>query len=114
MSPTLNGSSAIRRFEGSNAIEIHDGITFDFYTGLPHIYENSTVQLTSVGLAQARPNKVILSHVYIKWAQIPSNPLIQGWDITFLLLTVLVLSIAAREPDIPGMFICHFWQLGGQ
>ena len=37
MSPALNGSSAIRRFEGSDAIEIRDGITFDFYTGLPHI-----------------------------------------------------------------------------
>ena len=38
MSPALNGSSVIWRFEGSNAIEIRDGITFDFYTGLPHIY----------------------------------------------------------------------------
>ena len=41
MSPALSGSSAIRHFEGSNAIEIRDGITFDFYTGLPwgcHIY----------------------------------------------------------------------------
>ena len=37
MSPTLNGSSAIRRFERSVAIEIRDGITFDFYLGLPHI-----------------------------------------------------------------------------
>ena len=37
MSPALNGSSAILRFERSDAIEICDGITFDFYTGLPHI-----------------------------------------------------------------------------
>ena len=37
MSPALNGSSAIRHFEGSNVIEICDGITFDFYTGLPHV-----------------------------------------------------------------------------
>ena len=37
MSPTLSGSSAIRRFEGNGTIEIHDGITFEFYTGLPHI-----------------------------------------------------------------------------
>ena len=34
MSPTLNGSSAIQRFEGDDVIEIHNGITFDFYTGL--------------------------------------------------------------------------------
>ena len=37
MSPALNGSSAIRRFECSNVIEIRDGITFDFYMGLPHL-----------------------------------------------------------------------------
>ena len=37
MFPTLNGSSAIRHFKHSDAIEIHNGITFDFYTVLPHI-----------------------------------------------------------------------------
>ena len=37
MSPALTRSSAIQRFEGSNAFEIHNGITFDFYTGLPHV-----------------------------------------------------------------------------
>ena len=34
---SLNGSSVIRRFKHSNAIEIHNGITFNFYTGLPHM-----------------------------------------------------------------------------
>ena len=42
MSPALNGSSAIQRFEGSDAIEIHDGIMFDFYTGLPQYFFLST------------------------------------------------------------------------
>ena len=37
MNHALNRSSAIRRFEGSDAVEICDGITFDFYTGLPHV-----------------------------------------------------------------------------
>ena len=37
MNPAFNGSSAIQHFKHSDAIEIHDGITFDFYTGLPHI-----------------------------------------------------------------------------
>ena len=32
MNPALNGSLVIRR-----AIERRDGLTFDFYTGLPHI-----------------------------------------------------------------------------
>ena len=36
MSHALNGRSAIQRFEGNDAIEICDGITFDFYTRLPH------------------------------------------------------------------------------
>ena len=30
-------SSAIWYFEGSDAIEIRNGITFDFYAGLPHM-----------------------------------------------------------------------------
>ena len=37
MNPTLNESSAIRRFEHSDVIEIRDGITFDFYMGLPQV-----------------------------------------------------------------------------
>ena len=38
MNPALNGSSAIRHFEHSNAIEMRDRIIFDFYTGLSHMY----------------------------------------------------------------------------
>ena len=37
LSPALNGTSAIRRFEHSDTIEMCDGIIFDFYTGLPDI-----------------------------------------------------------------------------
>ena len=37
MSSALNGSSAIRRFKHSNTIKICNGITFDFYTGLPRM-----------------------------------------------------------------------------
>ena len=52
MSPALNGSSAVRRFEGNDAIEIRYGITFDFYTGLPHIRINLVginTKITSIG-----------------------------------------------------------------
>ena len=38
MSPALNKRSAIRCFEGNEAIEIRDGITFDFDKGLPHMH----------------------------------------------------------------------------
>ena len=41
MSPAFNGSSAIRHFKHSNAIKIRNGITFDFYTGLPHTYSST-------------------------------------------------------------------------
>ena len=37
MGPTLNGSSALQRFECGNALEICNGIMFDFYLGLPHV-----------------------------------------------------------------------------
>ena len=38
LSPARNGSSEIQRFEHSDAIEMHDGIIFDFYTGLPECF----------------------------------------------------------------------------
>ena len=47
MSPALNGSSAIRRFEHSDAIEIRDGIIFDFYPGLPHSEVLTQVHVSS-------------------------------------------------------------------
>ena len=37
MSPTLNGSFALQRFECGNTIEIRNGIMFNFYPGLPHM-----------------------------------------------------------------------------
>ena len=37
MSPALNRSSEIQCFENSDAIEICNGIIFDFHPGLPHI-----------------------------------------------------------------------------
>ena len=36
MSPALNESSTLERFERSNASEIRNGIIFDSYPGLPH------------------------------------------------------------------------------
>ena len=38
MSPALNESSMLEHFERSNASEMHNGIMFDFYPGLPHMY----------------------------------------------------------------------------
>ena len=41
LSPALNGSSEIRRFDRSDAFEIGNGKLFDFYTGLPHIVQTT-------------------------------------------------------------------------
>ena len=40
MSPALNGSSTLEHFKRSNASEIRNGIMFDFYPGLPHVWIN--------------------------------------------------------------------------
>ena len=37
MGPTPKGSSALQRFECDNALEIRNGIMFDFYPGLPQL-----------------------------------------------------------------------------
>ena len=31
----------VRCFEGNNVIEIPDGITFNFYMGLPHVFTST-------------------------------------------------------------------------
>ena len=41
----LNGSLAIRRFKHSNASEISDEITLDFYMELPHVDLGATVSI---------------------------------------------------------------------
>ena len=38
MSHALNGSSTLELFERSTTIEICNGIMFNFYPGLPHIF----------------------------------------------------------------------------
>ena len=38
MSPAFSGSSALQRVKLSDMLEIRNGIIFDFYSGLPHIY----------------------------------------------------------------------------
>ena len=38
MSLTLSGSSALQRVKLGDALEIRNGIIFNFYSGLPHLY----------------------------------------------------------------------------
>ena len=43
---TRNRSSVVQHFESGNAIEIRNGIMFDFYSGLPHIQNKVNIWLT--------------------------------------------------------------------
>ena len=64
MSPALNGSSAIQHFEGNDAIEIRDGITFDFYTRLPHLQNSSTLGrlgTATLGICPRMSNPICLT-----------------------------------------------------
>ena len=47
----------MRRFKRSDAIEICDGITFDFYTGLPHVYVARHAAMYSI---------ILTIHIYLK------------------------------------------------
>ena len=49
MCPTPNGSSALQRFTRRNALEIRNGIMFDFYLGLPHIDDTKIYWLITQG-----------------------------------------------------------------
>ena len=57
MSPALNRSSEIQRLERSEVIEIRNGIIFDFYTGLPRMF-NLSYLFFHVG-----PNNCLLKFV---------------------------------------------------
>ena len=43
---TPNRNSVLQHFESGNAIEIRNGIMFDFYSGLPHIQNKVNIWLT--------------------------------------------------------------------
>ena len=64
MSPALNGSSTLERFERSNVSKIRNGIMFDFYPGLPHTYNHGFAfatfnDVTSWGGATTPINDII-------------------------------------------------------
>ena len=66
MSPALNGSSAIRRSKHSNALKIIDGITFDFYMGLPHIHVLNAPFFISVSVLTPTLNPTALLATIIR------------------------------------------------
>ena len=50
MSPTLSGTSVVLRAKFGDALEIRDGIIFDFYPGLPHMSFIRHIRLESLGI----------------------------------------------------------------
>ena len=54
MSLVLNRSSVLQRFERGNAVEIHNGIMFDFYLGLPQLKQSRRMQAEGQKQVQVR------------------------------------------------------------
>ena len=63
MSAALNESSAIQHFEHSDAIEIRNGIIFDFYTGLPHTCMFSDMK--KISMLYCRVTRVTVVHLVL-------------------------------------------------
>ena len=61
MSPALNGSSALQHFEHGNTVEIHKGMMFDFYPGLPGLWRQES--------GTFYPGLVTLSPIYSSYWQ---------------------------------------------
>ena len=66
MSPALNGISALQRFEHSNAIEIRNGIMFDFYPGLPYMSNSLYMYANWINLLVTKKIKVV--NVVYPWS----------------------------------------------
>ena len=87
MSSALNGSSVIRCFEHSNAIEIRDGIT-DFYTGLSHTLPCwctfwQAIPASAEQSSAEQSSIIIITNLFQDYTTV-----------------VLVCCISEREPDI--------------
>ena len=67
VSPALNGSSTLERFERSNASEKRNGIMFDFYPGLPHMYLSMQLLalrlVVRLSLRNSFPFSIALKHL---------------------------------------------------
>ena len=90
MSPALNGSSALERFERSNAIEIRNGIMFNFYPGQP--------QMETQPLHCCRPNKI-----YVLLALVPRHP--RTLPTVFWYWLILGAAMAGNKAIVPGAWV---------
>ena len=91
MSPALNRSSAIQHFKGNNVIKIRNGITFDFYTGLPHTYSTTLsiceqiylhwgfVEFSCVDISLGPVQQVMYTQVVIEKKKLPIVAIATGY-----------------------------------
>ena len=61
MSLTLSGSSVLWRVKLGDALEIRNGIIFDFYSGLPHV----AFQLAHIKSVKEASRRIFLGSVSI-------------------------------------------------
>ena len=86
MSPTFNGSSLIQHFEGNDAIEIDEGITFDFYTGLPHVVSMVfpfALQADHVMLKVCPFTLAYLQHIHVHYKQHSGKDALRTLDLVW-------------------------------
>ena len=62
MSPTCNRTTALQRFERSTMIEMRNGVMFDFYLGLPHVYMYLYTYNNSLIISLRFKKKMLLLH----------------------------------------------------
>ena len=69
MSPALNGSTALQRFERGKVVDICNRIMFDFYPGLPHIHIHVYLLLSRTYQFAYIPSKISLriGQVWVAW-----------------------------------------------
>ena len=102
MSPALNRSSAIWRFEGSDAIEICGGIIFDFYTGLPHM-SNIHVFMKCVWNLPLRKFRNTAPWMWHQLKHMMQQSSVSAWTVTFV--TVLVSPTTERRGETSTLSI---------
>ena len=83
MSPTLNGSYALERFERGNAIKIRNGMMFDFYLGLKHT--------------------IVIPGWTVLMSSIPMNTLVINFKCKLLVIIILIIKVLPLSTGYPIM-----------
>ena len=105
MSPALNGSSAIRRFKHSDAIETHNGITFDFYMVLPHIWVMCGIKIPLLDFALKRQR----GRAYVRGGAYLWDTTVHAYTITHTLHIYSTHTHTCTLPQFNEMTVNPMW-----